>query len=160
MSESPQIWDEIFSDFGSGASVGQLPCRVIQLEQSHSQNKRAVQKVLTKLQVGENLIVVNSVANLGRFRRLFALIFRKSEIAELGALLHESGLHPVRSYGVYPNLDSVSLVYELDSAAARYAETNLLTSSEGRVRKFIGGLVDKALGGPIQVEVIVVVGCK
>ena len=160
MTESSPNWDEIFHECGSSAPSAGHACRVVYEQRSQNYKGGDLGTALNELQLGEKLVVIHNVADLGKLRRLVALLFRESAISKLEALLRAQGLRHVRSYGVYPNLAKIGLVYERHSAAGTYAEANLLAGADGRLRKFLQAVLNKMIGGPTQVDVIVVLGQK
>jgi len=78
---------------------------------------------------GGYLAVVIQLETLSHLRRLASFLTLRFHLLQVKHALAHCGVIQIELYGVSPNLQSPTIIYPLASAAARYAQANLLPAS-------------------------------
>jgi hypothetical protein len=68
----------------------------------------------------------------GRLRRVVAWLLLPLRVSAAERRLRRSGAVVEGRFGCYPSAETPTFVYHLDSAAARYAESNLIAATAAR----------------------------
>jgi hypothetical protein len=87
---------------------------------------------LARLGPGGYLAIALDLRHVNRLRRLAGAIRAPRCITRAERALARAGAEPAGRYGVAPDLDAPTVVYQLGGAAARYAEKNLLLGTRSR----------------------------
>jgi len=115
---------------------------------------------LARLEPGGYLAIVLDLGHVSRIRRLAGAIRAPRSIARAERVLARAGAEPSGRYGVEPDLDAPTVVYQLGGDAARYAEDNLLLGARPAAVAAMCRVLRLWLGCDPSLGAILVVGRK
>lgn len=105
--------------------------------------------------------IVIVVLDCGAFtlgKRLAAYLLRKFVIGQVGRRLKRASFTVLDVYGIYPDIHNIRVVYQQDSAAARYAHSHLISVSKNRLIRMIHQIITAVTGRSLQVDAVAVIG--
>jgi hypothetical protein len=96
----------------------------------------------------------------GRLARLAALAGLRWRVRALGRKLARAGAAPAGRFGLFPSVEAPTVVYEIGSPAAAYAERRLLARPGAGLGGVLHRVVGRASGCSASLAGVLVVGRK
>lgn len=117
-------------------------------------------ETLASLPPGGYVAVALVLPDGSRFQRMTAALTLPFRLAAAERALRRRGVEPAGRYGVSPDLCAPTVLYQLESAAARYAEKYLLLSPRSLLSHAICGVLRLWAGLDPSLGAVLVVGRK
>ncbi len=104
------------------------------------------------------VIVLLDCGEFAPGKRLAAHVLRKLVVKQVGRVLRRASFNELDVYGIYPDVHNIRIVYQQDSAAARYAHSHLISVSRNKLVRLLNQAITAVMGRSFQVDAVAVIG--
>ena len=126
-------------------------CSLLEVVDGDPEAFFTVRERACSLRRGQHFIVVIENTAPGWLRGIWRFVRRPKYISRMRTTLEFAGLRWLGAFAVYPDLRTATVVYQLNSPAAKYAEEQLIAGNRGVLHTWGLGLLTELVGSSPRV---------